>query len=295
MAVNTKQTLPTFDKMMIPLLKALQKLGGSATVEELDNQVFEDLNFTEEMLEIPHKNSASRSELSYRLAWARTYLKQYGVIDNSPRSVWSFASTYHRDISTLCPREITKFVRDQQRKKRSSIITDTDHTTARDENVFRDDMMQWKDKLRETLLNLSPKAFESLTLRLLRESGFSHVEVTGKSGDNGIDGKGIFRYNGIISFHMIFQCKRYKNSIDPSLIRDFRGAMQGRADKGLFITTGKFTAAAKKEATRDGAPAIDLIDGDALIEKLIELELGIKKKIITTYEYEIDEEWFGNI
>lgn len=126
-----------------------------------------------------------------------------------------------------------------------------------------EEAMTWREKLREVLLKMSSDAFERLTLRLLRESGFIQVEVTGKSGDHGVDGKGIIRLNGIMSFHMIFQCKRYKGSVTPSEIRDFCGAMQGRADKGLFITTGTFTSEAKKEAVRDGAPALDLIDGDA--------------------------------
>ena len=89
---------------------------------------------------------------------------------------------------------------------------------------------------------------------------------------------------------MIFQCKRYKGSVTPSEIRDFRGAMLGRADKGLFITTGSFTSEAKKEAIRDGAPALDLIDGDSLIERLKVLGLGVAEKIIK--DYEVNEEWF---
>jgi len=130
-------------------------------------------------------------------------------------------------------------------------------------------------------------------MRLLRESGFTHVEVTGKSNDGGIDGKGIVKISGLLSFHIIFQCKRYKGSIVPSQIRDFRGAMQGRADKGLFITTGTFTREATKEATRDGAPPIDLIDGELLCEKLKELNLGVETQLVE--KVEINEKWFNNI
>jgi restriction system protein len=130
-----------------------------------------------------------------------------------------------------------------------------------------------------------------LAQRLLRESGFVEVEVTGRSGDGGIDGKGIARMSGLLSFHVIFQCKRYKGSITPSQIRDFRGAMQGRADKGIFITTGNFTRDARKEATRDGAPPIDLIDGELLCEKLKEFSLGVNIK--TVEEVEIDENFFS--
>ncbi len=144
-----------------------------------------------------------------------------------------------------------------------------------------------------TLLNISPAGFERLAQRLLRESGFTQVEVTGKVGDGGIDGKGIVKISGFLSFHVIFQCKRYKGTITPSQIRDFRGAMQGRAGRGLFITTGTFTRDATSEATRDGAPPIDLIDGELLCDKLKEFGLGIETAVIESVE--IKTEWFGKL
>ena len=168
-----------------------------------------------------------------------------------------------------------------------------DNNLENDGVELPEEAMNWREKLRMVLLAMSPDAFERLTLHLLRESGFTQVEVTGKSGDRGVDGKGIIRLNGIMSFHMFFQCKRYSGSVTPSEIRDFRGAMQGRADKGLFITTGTFTVEAQREAIRDGAPALDLIDGDALIDKLKDLRLGVSEIIVK--DYEINEEWFSKI
>ncbi len=76
-------------------------------------------------------------------------------------------------------------------------------------------------------------------------------------------------------------------------IRDFRGAMVGRTDKGLFITTGSFSREAMKEATRDGAPPIDLLDGDQLAEKLKELQLGVK--VETVEKVSVEPEWFQTI
>jgi restriction system protein len=137
---------------------------------------------------------------------------------------------------------------------------------------------------------LSPEAFERLIQRVLREKGFSQVEITGKSGDGGIDGKGIAKINGILSFHIIFQCKRYKDKVSAGAIRDFRGAMVGRTDKGLFITTGTFTRDAVREATRDGAPTIDLMDGEKLAEKLKELKLGVDIEL--REHVVINEKWF---
>jgi restriction system protein len=92
---------------------------------------------------------------------------------------------------------------------------------------------------------------------------------------------------------VIFQCKRYRNTVSAGTVRDFRGAMAGRADKGLIITMGTFTRDASLEATRDGAPPIDLIDGEQLMDKLKDLKLGI-----TTWQVEVVEvnaEWFGAI
>jgi restriction system protein len=151
---------------------------------------------------------------------------------------------------------------------------DKDTGTAAPREVSQE--QEWKEKLYAILTQkLTPAAFERLVQRLLRESGFTHVEVTGRSGDGGIDGRGIARVHGLLSFHVLFQCKRYKGAVGPGEIRDFRGAMTGRADKGLFITTGTFTPAAVKEATRDGAPPIDLLDGAEVVEKLRELSLGV--------------------
>ena len=186
----------------------------------------------------------------------------------------------------LNPSEIVKQVRDMNRSNKAKGAGEEEPNELELES-------SWKEQLHRLILGLPPDAFERLTKRLLRESGFVQVEVTGASGDGGIDGKGIVRLNGILSYHVVFQCKRYKGSVGPNQIRDFRGAMIGRADKGLFVTTGTFTREAIKEAIRDGAPPIDLIDGDELAERIKALRLGVKIRIIE--DVELDKEWFENI
>lgn len=198
------------------------------------------------------------------------------------------------DISTLDSFEIVKYVREQDKNnKQNKKMNKSSEELIQETKNEVDYSEEWKEKLLNILYSISPAAFERLAQRILRESGFSQVEVTGKVGDGGIDGKGIVRVSGLLSFHVIFQCKRYKGSVSPSQIRDFRGAMQGRADKGLFITTGNFTRDALKEATRDGAPPIDLIDGELLCEKLKELKLGITTQFIE--QVEIKTEWFDKL
>jgi restriction system protein len=159
--------------------------------------------------------------------------------------------------------------------------------------VSVDDLeLSWKEQLLAEMQRIDPTDFEKLCQRLLRESGFIRVEVTGKTGDGGIDGTGVLRMN-LLSFHVLFQCKRFKGSVGSSVVRDFRGAMVGRADKGLIITTGNFTSEARKEASRDGAPAIDLIDGHDLCDLLKSLRLGVS---VTTIEsVAVDRNWFANL
>jgi restriction system protein len=237
---RSASSVPTFDSMLIPTVQALQALGGSGSIEEIYEQVIQILQLPDQILEITHGDT-SQSEVEYRLAWSRTYLKKYGLLENSARGVWSLASTSIQPRE-LDPKEIVKFVREADRRK-------TITSTALDDSIEvteTSDELAWHHQLHQVLLSLDPAAFERLAQRLLRESGFIQVQVTGKSGDGGIDGVGIARINGFLSFHVLFQCKRYQGSVTASQIRDFRGAMQGRTDKGLMITTGTFTRDAIK-------------------------------------------------
>ncbi|AFM03554.1 restriction endonuclease [Bernardetia litoralis DSM 6794] len=280
--------IPKYDKFIIPTLKALKKLGGSGSIDEINEAVYLVAELSEEILEVQHDENGVQSEVDYRLAWARTYLKKYGVIENSSRGVWSLINN-ELDPETFNSDEIVKRVREltyQSRKEKNTNIKNE----AKEEV---EESIDWKENLISTILQIEPSAFERLCQRILRESGFVQVEVTGKSGDGGIDGKGIVRMNGFLSFHVFFQSKRYKGSVGSGDVRDFRGAMQGRADKGLFITTSNFTREAIKEATRDGAPPIDLIDGDLLCDKLKELSLGVKTELIE--EVSVNAEWFKRI
>lgn len=194
-----------------------------------------------------------------------------------------------RDVVTVNPQEVVRTVREKTRKERQ-----TRRSTENSDEELLEDADTWRTKLHHLLTKeLSPEAFERLVKRMLRESGFVQVEVIGRTGDGGIDGKGIVRVGGLLSFHVLFQCKKYQGSVSAGAIRDFRGALIGRADKGLFVTTGTFTRDAMREATRDGATPIDLMDGDQLADKLKELHLGIKTEMVESVD--VDTEWFKNI
>ncbi|TDI88889.1 MAG: restriction endonuclease [Caldithrix sp.] len=281
-----KVKIPTYDRLMNPVIQALQILGGSGTIDEIDNKATEVIGLSDEQLEVLHDEKGGQTEVAYRLAWARTYLKKFGILENSARGVWALTPQGTR-AETIDEKEVVQFVREKLKNGRQ---------TVDEEKIGESGIEQsWRDELLQTLLKMDATAFERLIKRMLRESGFIQVEVTGRSGDRGIDGKGIMRLSGLLSFHVIFQCKRYRDSVTPNLVRDFRGAMVGRADKGLFITTGTFTKEAIREATRDGAPAIDLIDGEQLMDKLKELGLGVQTEKVQVEEVTIDEGWFLSI
>jgi restriction system protein len=261
---------PKREYFLKPLLQAIQELGGSGSNEEINNKVAEILNISEELLSKMYKNT-SQTEFEYQMAWVRTMLKSQGLLENSQRGVWSIKSNADFSLMNV---ELDKRLEFEINKE-----------VNEEEN--------WKERVIDVITeNLSPAAFERLIQRVLREKGFTQVEVTGKTGDGGIDGRGIARINGILSFHIIFQCKRYKatSKVGSKDIRDFRGAMVGRTDKGLFITTASFTRDAIAEATRDGAPTIDLMDGEKLAEKLKELRLGLKVELKESVK--VDEDWF---
>ncbi len=280
--------IPPYDQLMLPLFTALKVLGGSASIAEIDEYVGQHSGLPSELLDLPHNaEKSNQTEFQYRLAWARTYLKKAALIDNSSRGVWVI-SPDKRDLQTFDPAEIVRHVRELHKQERAK----DDELAGPDDGPAETDA--WRQTLHQVLTTIiEPSAFERLVQRLLRESGFIHVEVTGRSGDGGIDGKGIARINGMFSFHVHFQCKRYQGSVSASHVRDFRGAMVGRADKGLFITTGTFTRDAVRESTRDGAPPLDLIDGDQLADKLKELNLGIETQWVE--QVHVDESWFRSI
>lgn len=281
----------------MPVFIALKELGGSGTNDEILNQVIKDLNIPDEVADITHMGKVNQSELSYQLAWARTYLSKYGVIQNSARSVWSITPDFV-GVDELDEKEIVASVVKKNAEKRNKPATVTtaedspedDDPTNNDEE-FPDEIKPWKEKLAEILQTMDPYGFERLTQRVLRECGFSQVEVTKKSGDGGIDGTGKLKINGIFSFNVAFQCKRYSGVVGAPDIRDFRGSLTTNIEKGLFITTGTFSKAAREEACSPGKQQIDLLDGEDFINKLTEYEIGVHP--VTTYA--IDEEFFKKI
>lgn len=266
--------VPKYDELFSSAIKALKELGGSGTNREIYEKITEIENFSDEVLDVLH-HEGPMTQLEYRLRWTQSYLKKDGMLSNTSRGVWALTPRGRKstdgEINQVKGR--VKKIYKKQRKARENDVSD--------DNITGDviDELEWNLKLLDTLKRMDPGAFERLSQRILRESGFVKVQVTGKPNDGGIDGIGVLRMN-LVSFQVMFQCKRYKGTVSSSAIRDFRGAMTGRADKGLVITTGNFSAEAQREAVRDGAPTIDLIDGDDLCELLKSLKLGVSVELV---------------
>ena len=277
---------PEFARFLQPIIEALKEKGGSGTASEIIDRAIEilDLSEAEQNVELGSGGSRVRNQAQ----WARHYLFRADLIASSTRGVWKLTekgaqinpSSY--DFVGLVRKVLKDFNEGKKNKKNNEIETESSLDQG-------DTQTDYRIKLLQILRNLPPDGFERLCQRLLRESGFEEVVVTGRSGDGGIDGMGILQINPFVSFNVLFQCKRYSGSVSPSQIRDFRGAMLGRADKGIILTTGMFTLEAKKEARRDGAPPIELVDCDDLIKLFEESEFGL----IPRKTYSVDEEFFN--
>lgn len=280
---------PSHRDLLNPVLAAIRTLGGSATVAEIESQVIKDLKLSDAAVQMLGGNG--QTVLYNRLASVRSDLKKRDVIDYSSRGVWAFTPN-GLNAEIVDPGGVTRVANehDQSRQQGGSVEQPAFDPEAGDD--LSPDPDTWRTDLLEALRGMPPVAFERLCQRVLRESGFVEVEVTKQSGDGGIDGHGRIRLAGLISFSVVFQCKRYAGSVSPDLVQAFRGAVDGRADKGLFITTGTFTRNARLEATRPGAVPIDLIDGESLVDKLKDLKIGVKITTRTVEEVDVDADWF---
>jgi len=272
-----------------PLLDALKELGGSGAKSEVVEQIARDLSIPEQTQNELLESGAPRFQ--NQVAWARFYLSREGLLESSKRGVWSLTEkgwnthlTFDQGRAIFL-KWVRVFAQDRKRKKAELAVEEGEEQAPEK----AEPAISFRDRIAEILLQMPPAGFERLCQRLLREAGFVEVNVTGRTGDGGIDGHGTLQVNPLVSFKVLFQCKRFRSSVSAPHVRDFRGAMQGRADKGIILTTGAFTSDARREATRDGAPPIELVDGSKLVDMFSELELGVRPVIA----YEVDELFFS--
>ncbi|MCA1601107.1 MAG: restriction endonuclease [Acidobacteria bacterium] len=284
---------PQFVKYFAPVLEALQQLGGSGRPDEVRSVIAQRLKLSEEEQSEPLPSKA-QPRFDNQVHWARFYLSKAGFLDSSKRGVWALTEKGQSalPLSNTEARRLFREISSTFAKSKGGKSPLVEPIPVDDVTIPLGDTLpvqqNYRDALAVKLQSLSPAGFERFCQRLLRESGFQEVSVTGRSGDGGIDGIGILQVNVLVSFKVLFQCKRYAGSVTVAQVRDFRGAMMGRADKGIILTTGSFTADSRKEAVRDGVPPIELVDGEKLVAMLEQLELGLKPR--TTFE--IDPKFF---
>ena len=281
-------SIPNYAALIEATYVALKQLGGSGRNDEINKAVYSILNISDEVLDILHTGRTSFSEIDYRLAWARTLLKNYGAITNSARRVWTISSEF-ADIDAVDGAMVEKCrnISNHTAEKGAAEVLEPDSM----DSDAPQDTETWRQRVFNILIHMDPYAFERLAQRVLRECGFTDVIVTKSSGDGGIDGYGKLKINGIISFNIAFQCKRYQGVVGSPEIRDFRGSLTKNIEKGVFITTGTFSKAAQEEAENPGKQQIDLINGEDFIDMLAEYSIGLTE----VKDYEIDEEFFAKI
>lgn len=287
--------LPLYPELRWITLQAMRDMPLPASNAEINEAVADALGLTDEQRAVMHYQSsgARRTELEYRVAWARTALRVAGAIDSAGRAAWTVTAEGRRIRQDVINRRYDRHLAERAEQRKQQQGVDTPTPTVEDEPESPADV-DWKEQLLTRLGELSPAGFEQLAGRLLIAAGFHDVVVLGQSGDGGIDCVGTYRLS-LVSFPTYVQCKRYQGSVGAGMVRDLRGAMVGRGDRGLLITTGTFTKAARSEATRDGAPPIELIDGDALCDLLKDYELGVRVTERTVKDIDIEDDYFERL
>jgi restriction system protein len=277
MASKKSKSDARFAQFLQPVLDAIQELGGSARPSEVKEWILRTLKLPQEYVNAVHQGGESK--FGNDVDWARFYLVRAGYLDSSERGVWSLTPKGRQE--KIDSADTLRIIRSVDSREETEEKEESQASPATSSGDYMEHALR-------IIRALPPRGFENLCQRLLRESGFEEVTVTGRSGDGGIDGQGILKLNSFVSFRVLFQCKRFKESVGPSIIRDFRGAMAGRAEKGIILTTGYFTSQAELEATRDGAQPIELVDGESLVQLLGELRLGLKP----IRSFEVEEQFF---
>jgi len=289
-APDIRSTLPTASQLLASVVEAVRARAGSATNAEITSHVLDDFQLTEAQQQVMRADGR-RPQIEQAISEAKSLLGTAGLLSKSSRGVWSLteagASASPEQIEEA-PRVAWAIYRE---RRAAQGLEATEEVESEEEEVER----SWKEVLIARLLALEPSAFERLAQRILREAGFESVRVRGRSGDGGIDGEGVYRPLPLIGFQVYWQSKRYAGTVAAEDVRNFRGAMVGRGDKGLFITTGTFTGPARDEASREGAPPIDLIDGDALADLLANLSLGVRVTERIEKDFHVDTGWFDNL
>lgn len=271
--------------LVIEALRSINGVGKTSAVREIIEGYLSERGVVEQST-LP----SGESKLGNDIRWARYYLVNSGHIaptSESGRGIWKLTPKGWSDALTK------EFSDDVVGKSNSSKKSESGNSTvAPEEDASPSDPLQegaWSDSLKKLLVTMPDKGFERLCAFLMTKNGLLAARVTGQAGDGGVDGEGLLAFDSLalIKTPVAWQCKRFEtNKVPSKAVRDFRGAIDGRASYGLIFTTSTFTHDAELEARRAGATPIELVGLDRLIDMLKDREIGVKEKIIKTYEVE---------
>jgi len=262
--------IPSTKDIELPLLQEIEAAGGEAKPSELYNKVARHFS---QLTSADQKVIHPRSGLPIwrnRVQWARQHLVNKGQIDASIRGIWK--------------------ITDKGRAKLGVVPPPPPPSPSTIGALLDRERQQISVQLHELLMNIHPQQFEAFAARLLESVGFADVEVTKYVGDGGIDGYGNLEM-GVVKVRAAFQVKRWRNNVPPAEVNQFRGAIMGEFDQGIFITTSDFSDEAKKVSSKRGAVPIVLINGDRIVNIMLEKGLGVRQEPLTVTR--IDEEFFA--
>ena len=279
------QSKAEFVLWMGPLLDALRELGDSAAPQEASDLIAKNCNLSDDKREELMISGVPR--FHNQVCWARQYLVWEGLVGSAKRGIWTLTAEGKESFLSIEDSSaiFKKWVEIHALRRKESKI---DRILSEDNDGSEESSSVEPDNLLGVLQSMTPNGFERFCKYLLRIYGFEQVSVTPIGKDGGIDGYGVLQINPFVSFKVIFQCKRYKNTVSRAQVGDLRNAMIGRAEKGIMITTGNFSEDAKREAARAGAPPIELVDGSQLVRMLEKEEVGVKPRMV----YEVDHSFF---
>jgi restriction system protein len=301
MAPLARADLPTYDTLILPTLRAVEALGGSARGREITAQVLADIGANEEQLGLTYE-TRPKSVLIDRVDWARSYATLGGALDRPSRGLFVLTAL-GKEILALpeaegfertakLDREVRARPRPQKANARPVVDAEDGEATAAAEALEEvehgaDEDQSWRETLLRRLHQLSPDSFEEFVVFLLRTFGMELHRVGG-TGDEGIDGIGLAPISPVLSSRVAVQAKRYDptSSIGREVVALFqRDAAAAGAERAVLVTLGRFSPAARKAATV-ATPTVNLIDGERLCDLIEQQGLGVRSVPL------VDEQWF---
>ncbi|WP_226438431.1 winged helix-turn-helix domain-containing protein [Rhodococcus yananensis] len=287
--------LPPYTDLLWSTLQSVIGLGGSGAIEEIDTAVVDREELSAAARAVLHGEGPG-TEIEYRVAWARTYLKGMGLLENARRGVWSVTEQGRTVRESEIKPMLMAYTAEKRRKR-------TVRGSSSGAQVFPlvaapEDPELWRDPVLAAVADLPADGFERLVTVVLRSTGFTTLTIpapgTVSVGDDAVEGTGVVRVS-LLSFSVFFRFLRGRDRVGADVVREFRASMVGRGEKGLLVSTGSFTDDARAEAHRHGAPPIDLVDGEGLCDLLKEHGLGVRTSVRTVEDVALVPAFFAEL